>query len=609
MLNEIRDINDLKKLNINQLPTLCEEIRETLINTLMSNGGHLASNLGVVELTVALHYVFDDTDKIIWDVGHQSYVHKLLTGRATKFNTIRKKDGLSGFPTTEESLQDVFGVGHASTAISAGLGIAKARDIKNQNFDVVAVVGDGALTGGLSYEGLNSIGATKMFIVLNDNNMAIDKNVGSATKNLSKVRISKKYLRFKKRTKLFLSKLPLLGKPLLKLSKKIVRNIRLKKLHNIYFENFNIRYVGPVNGHDVKELIFYLTEIKSNSDKPTVLHVITKKGKGYSPAELDPNKYHGISQNNSVSQSNMSDILGKTLTNLAVDNPKITVITAAMANGTGTTCFRDNHPDRFFDVGIAEQHAVTFAAGLATQGLKPYVAIYSTFLQRSYDQILHDVCIQNLPVTFCIDRAGFVGEDGQTHQGLFDISYLSSMPNLKILTPSSTKQLKQMLEWSANQTSPIAIRYPKNSNKIAQEISTNFYMGQWGYLNCPSINCVIFAVGPNALSVSYQAQQLLKQSNIGVIIVDVTSVKPIDKNLVNKLIDSKLFVTIEEGMILGGFSSILKEYLLSLETKIPKIISLGVNDTFVKHATISQQLEDYNITPQKIYDLILKNSN
>ena len=341
MLNEIRDINDLKKLNINQLPTLCEEIRETLINTLMSNGGHLASNLGVVELTVALHYVFDDTDKIIWDVGHQSYVHKLLTGRATKFNTIRKKDGLSGFPTTEESLQDVFGVGHASTAISAGLGIAKARDIKNQNFDVVAVVGDGALTGGLSYEGLNSIGATKMFIVLNDNNMAIDKNVGSATKNLSKVRISKKYLRFKKRTKLFLSKLPLLGKPLLKLSKKIVRNIRLKKLHNIYFENFNIRYVGPVNGHDVKELIFYLTEIKNNSDKPTVLHVITKKGKGYSPAELDPNKYHGISQNNSVSQSNMSDILGKTLTNLAVDNPKITVITAAMANGTGTTCFRE----------------------------------------------------------------------------------------------------------------------------------------------------------------------------------------------------------------------------------------------------------------------------
>ncbi|MBR5250811.1 MAG: 1-deoxy-D-xylulose-5-phosphate synthase, partial [Clostridia bacterium] len=598
-----------KKLNIKQLPELCNEIRENLLKTVLNNGGHLASNLGVVELTVALHYVFDDTDKIVWDVGHQAYIHKLLTGRGGKFSSLRQKDGLSGFPTKEESSQDVFGVGHASTAISASLGIAKARDIQNQNFDVIAVVGDGALTGGLSYEGLNSIGDTKMFIILNDNNMAIDKNVGSATKNLSKVRISKRYLRLKKRTKAFLAKLPLLGKPLLRLGKKIVRNIRLKKLHNIYFENFNIRYVGPVNGHDVKELVFYLTEIKNNIDKPTVLHVLTKKGKGYSPAELNPNKYHGVSQNNAVSKSNMSNILGLTLTEMAVDNPKISVITAAMADGTGTTCFRDAHPDRFFDVGIAEQHAVTFAGGLASQGLKPYVVIYSTFLQRSYDQILHDVCIQNLPVTFCIDRAGFVGQDGQTHQGLFDMAYLLPMPNIKILTPSSTTQLKQMLTWSENEFCPIAIRYPKNSNQVAEDISTSFNVNQWGYIGATSPSCVIFAVGPNALSASYQAMKNLSNSQIAVGVVDVTTIKPIDKSTINKLINAKLFLTIEEGMITGGFSSAIKDYLLSLETKIPKILSIGVNDIFVKHATINQQLEEHNISPKKICDLILKNSN
>ena len=375
MLENILSSTDLKKININQLPELCSEIREKLLTTVMDNGGHLASNLGVVELTVALHYVFDDVDKIVWDVGHQAYVHKLLTGREKEFATLRKKDGISGFPTIEESIYDVFGVGHASTAISAGLGIAKARDIQNHSFDVVAVVGDGSLTGGLSYEGLNSIGDTKMFIVLNDNNMAIDKNVGSATKNLSKVRVSKKYLRLKKNTKKFLSKLPLIGKPLLKMGTKMVRNIRLKKLHNIYFENFNIRYIGPVNGHDVKELIFYLREIKNNIDKPTVLHVITKKGKGYLPAENEPNKFHGISSKNALSSITMSKIVGSTLCDLAVDNPKITVITAAMADGTGTADFRTKFPDKFFDVGIAEEHAVTFSAGLAVQGMKPYVAI------------------------------------------------------------------------------------------------------------------------------------------------------------------------------------------------------------------------------------------
>lgn len=607
MLENILSSTDLKKININQLPELCSEIREKLLTTVMDNGGHLASNLGVVELTVALHYVFDDVDKIVWDVGHQAYVHKLLTGREKEFATLRKKDGISGFPTIEESIYDVFGVGHASTAISAGLGIAKARDIQNHSFDVVAVVGDGSLTGGLSYEGLNSIGDTKMFIVLNDNNMAIDKNVGSATKNLSKVRVSKKYLRLKKNTKKFLSKLPLIGKPLLKMGTKMVRNIRLKKLHNIYFENFNIRYIGPVNGHDVKELIFYLREIKNNIDKPTVLHVITKKGKGYLPAENEPNKFHGISSKNALSSITMSKIAGSTLCDLAVDNPKITVITAAMADGTGTADFRTKFPDKFFDVGIAEEHAVTFSAGLAVQGMKPYVAIYSTFLQRAYDQIIHDVCLQNLPVTFCIDRAGFVGEDGQTHQGLFDICFLSSIPNIKILAPSSSKQLKQILIWSATQYSPIAIRYPKSEMLLPKEFSADFDANHWAVFGDKYADFVILAVGNNALLASINAMEELKNEKISLCVVDAYFVKPLDEYLLQTLKNAKLIITIEEGMLTSGFGSMIDTYFSNKNFYPKKIIHLGVNNKFVKHATVLEQLKQFGITSENLINLIKNN--
>ena len=607
MLENILSSTDLKKININQLPELCSEIREKLLTTVMDNGGHLASNLGVVELTVALHYVFDDVDKIVWDVGHQAYVHKLLTGREKEFATLRKKDGISGFPTIEESIYDVFGVGHASTAISAGLGIAKARDIQNHSFEVVAVVGDGSLTGGLSYEGLNSIGDTKMFIVLNDNNMAIDKNVGSATKNLSKVRVSKKYLRLKKNTKKFLSKLPLIGKPLLKMGTKMVRNIRLKKLHNIYFENFNIRYIGPVNGHDVKELIFYLREIKNNIDKPTVLHVITKKGKGYLPAENEPNKFHGISSKNALSSITMSKIVGSTLCDLAVDNPKITVITAAMADGTGTADFRTKFPDKFFDVGIAEEHAVTFSAGLAVQGMKPYVAIYSTFLQRAYDQIIHDVCLQNLPVTFCIDRAGFVGEDGQTHQGLFDICFLSSIPNIKILAPSSSRQLKQILIWSATQYSPIAIRYPKSEMLLPKEFSADFDANHWAVFGEKYADFVILAVGNNALLASINAMEELKNEKISLCVVDAYFVKPLDEYLLQTLKNAKLIITIEEGMLTSGFGSMIDTYFSNKNFHPKKIIHLGVNNKFVKHATVLEQLKQFGITSENLINLIKNN--
>lgn len=604
MLERINGLSDLKKLNIKQLPELCEEIRSKLLQTVLNNGGHLASNLGVVELTVALHYVFDDTDKIVWDVGHQSYVHKMLTGRLSEIDTLRQSGGLSGFTDVKESEYDSFGAGHASTAISAALGIAKARDISNQNFDVVAVVGDGALTGGLSYEGLNSIGNTKMFIVLNDNNMSIGDNVGSATKNLSKMRISKGYINFKRRTKKFLSKVPLVGKPLLRLGTNIARNMRLKRLHNIYFENFNIKYVGPANGHDVKELVFYLSKIKNNIDKPTVLHCLTKKGKGYEAAEKDPQKYHGVSPKNSKSNCDMSETVGRTLKEIAVDNPKITVITAAMADGTGTSVFKDAYPQRFFDVGIAEEHAVTFAAGLAMQGLKPYVAVYSTFLQRAYDQIVHDVCLQNLPVTFCIDRAGLVGQDGKTHQGLFDIPFLSSIPNITLLAPATVTQLKQMLTWSVSQSGPIAIRYPKYSLKSCEETACDFVFPRWNLFGDVSSDVYLFAVGCNALSACLNVKRVLE--NKKVCVINACCIKPLDYKTLGELkLEKKTIVTAEEGVLCGGFGSLIDSYIVENNIHPKKVIHMGVKDYFVSHATIEEQIEAIGITEKGIMSAVI----
>lgn len=603
MLEKINCPTDLKKLNIKQLPELCEEIRARLLQTVLNNGGHLASNLGVVELTVALHYVFDDADKIIWDVGHQSYVHKMLTGRMGKIDTLRRSDGLSGFTDVNESEFDVFGAGHASTAVSAALGIATARDINNQSFDVVAVVGDGALTGGLSYEGLNSIGDTKMFIVLNDNNMSIGANVGSATKNLSKMRVSKGYLNFKHRVKRVLSKIPLVGKPLIKLGRTIVRSIRLNRLRNIYFENFNIKYIGPVNGHDVKELVFYLSKIKNNIDKPTVLHCLTKKGKGFEAAEENPQKYHGVSPNGISSNSNMSDAVGKVLTEMAVDNPKIAVITAAMADGTGTSVFKEAFPKRFFDVGIAEEHAVTFAAGLAAQGLKPYFAVYSTFLQRAYDQIIHDVCLQNLPVTFCIDRAGFVGQDGKTHQGVFDISFLSAIPNITILAPATAEQLKQMLRWSAFQDFPIAVRYPKYSVDLACEQDCGFSFPKWNFYGNPDSDIFLFAVGGNALSICLKVKNALIGKSVCVI--NACCIKPFDYEFLNSLkLDDKIIVTLEEGMICGGFGYLLDDFIVVNGIAPKKVVHKGVGDCFVGHATIAEQLELNGLSFSEILNTI-----
>jgi 1-deoxy-D-xylulose-5-phosphate synthase len=597
-LESIGDPSDLKKLDIKQLPALCDELRKELIQTVEQNGGHLASNLGVVELTVALHYVFDIRDKIIWDVGHQSYVHKLLTGRFKDFSTLRKKDGLSGFPDITESQYDAFGTGHASTAISAGLGLAKARDIKHDDFSVVCVVGDGALTGGLSYEGLNSIDGTNMLIVFNDNDMSIGKNVGSATKNLSRVRVRKGYLKFKSGLEKTVGKIPLIGKPIVKFLKSIKRAVKLSCLRNIYFENFDIKYVGPVKGHDVKELVSYLKSIKENVKKPTVLHVITKKGFGLPEAEENPALYHSLACKTDNSQINMSEIVGRELLNLGEDE-RVVAVSAAMTQGVGLKDFAEKYPERFFDVGIAESHAVTFCAGLAAGGFKPFFAVYSTFLQRAYDQILHDVAVQKLNVTMLIDHAGFVGEDGQTHQGLFDIAALLPVPGMTLLAPADDVELKQMLAFAYLYGEPLAIRYPA---KICRSFGAEFRFGVWRRMNEISSDIALLAVGGRCLDAALDAAEILASQSIAAEVYNCSTLKPFDEDCLKALESKRLVITLEEGVKKGGFGEAVAARL-----RKPVCIGLGVDDKFVRHATVEQQLEENGLTADNIAGIVKSN--
>lgn len=597
LLEKIKSPEDLKKIDIKQLPSLCDELRKELISTVNSNGGHLASNLGVVELTVALHYVFDFRDKIIWDVGHQSYVHKILTGRYENFNSIRKENGLSGFPDITESEYDYFGTGHASTAISAGLGLAKARDLSHEDYSVVCVVGDGALTGGLSYEGLNSIDGTRMLVILNDNDMSIGKNVGSATRNLSKVRVRKGYLKFKSGFEKTLNKIPLIGKPLARFLKRIKRTIKLSCLKNIYFENFDMKYVGPIKGHDVKELISYLKAIKENVTKPTVLHVITKKGFGMPEAEKNPAKFHSIPSKINNFQISMSEIVGSELVKLG-DDERIVAVSAAMTQGVGLTDFANKFPNRFFDVGIAEAHAVTFCAGLAAGGYKPFFAVYSTFLQRAYDQIVHDVATQKLNVTFLIDHAGFVGEDGQTHQGLFDIASLLPIPNMTLLAPADDCELQQMMSFAYIFDAPLAIRYPA---KISKSFDAKFTFGVWEKFNQYCSDICILAVGGRCLDESLKAAENLKLQGVVVEVYNCSTLKPFDEECLSSLENKRLVIILEEGMKRGGFGEAVQARL-----KKPTCIVLAVDDKFVKHATVSRQLESNGLTENNIIETIKK---
>jgi len=598
-LENISCVEDLKKLDIKQLEVLCDEVRQHLIDVVLKNGGHLASNLGVVELTVALHYVFDEVDKIVWDVGHQSYIHKLLTGRKDQMNTLRQQDGISGFCNPSESDADVFVSGHASSAISASLGLCQARELNNQKFNVISVVGDGALTGGMVYEAINNINNTNMLIILNDNNMSISKNVGNVSMTLSRLRLARGYNRFKYGMTKFFSAIPFVGKFFVKFFRAVKNFFKSLFGSNTFFSNFGIKYIGPFDGNNVKKMVSILSSIKKELNRPILLHVMTKKGKGYKPAEENPELYHGVSPKNSEPKAfSMSKTVGETLTQLAKNNKNICAVSAAMPNGTGISCFGEEYPERFFDVGIAEQHAVAFAAGLAKNGMKPFVAIYSTFLQRAYDQILHDVCISKLPVTFCIDRAGFVGEDGETHQGLFDISYLSSMPNMTIIAPKDSNELKQALYFASQYNGPLAIRYPKECDLLFE--GQSLQLGKWQTLIKENADVTVFAVGPNCVKIALSAAELCDKK---IRVVNAMFVKPVDEEMLAMCCKDKLWIVMEENQKAGGLGEKILSFANQFQ-KYPHIELVAVDDNFVKHATIEQQLCQNDFSVENLINII-----
>ncbi len=589
----IKKLEDLKKLTIPELKELAKELRQIIIERVAINGGHLASNLGTVDLTIALHYVFNSPkDKIIWDVGHQSYSHKILTGRAETFSTIRQYGGISGFPKIDESPHDAFGTGHSSTSISSALGIIEARDQKKEDFKVIAVIGDGALTAGLAFEGLNHAGHLQkdLIVVLNDNEMSISPNVGALSAYLNRIMTGDLYTKFKKETKLFLERIPKVGEPFLKIAQRAEDTVKGFFVPGMLFEELGFEYVGPIDGHKIESLIETFERFK-DFPMPVLIHAITKKGKGYSPAEKSPWIFHGvgpfdIETGSQISSANptYSEIFGSYLVKLAREDSRVVAITAAMTEGTGLSEFAKTFPSRFYDVGIAESHAVTFAAGLASQGLKPVVAIYSTFLQRAYDEIVHDVCLQNLPVVFAIDRAGIVGEDGPTHNGAFDISYLRHIPNIVIMAPKDENELGRMLKTAISHGGPVAIRYPRGAvSKIPTDMELKkLTIGESEILK-DGKDILIIAIG-SAVQPAKHASELLNEMGISACVINARFAKPIDASLIGNLAkEIKSVLTVEENVVQGGFGSAVLEHLSEMDIDGLKIKMLGLPDKFIEH--------------------------
>lgn len=615
LLDNINSPEDIKKMSIKQLYQLSDEIRSFLIYNVSKTGGHLASNLGVVELTIALHRVFNmPVDKIIWDVGHQTYIHKILTGRKDRFNTLRKYKGLSGFPKPSESIYDVFAAGHSSTSISAALGIAKARDLKGEKYSVVAVIGDGALTGGMALEGLNEAGIsnTNLIVVLNDNEMSISQNVGSLASYLSKLRTDPAYLNFKDDIELILKKIPAVGNNLYKTAERIKESLKYLLVQGMLFEELGFTYLGPIDGHDIEKISDVLIRAKKIKG-PVFIHVVTKKGKGYCFAEESPDIFHGVGpfevetgENLSPGNVTYSNVFGEELVKEAEKNKRIVAITAAMPDGTGLKRFAEKFPYRFFDVGIAEQHAVTFAAGLAANGLKPVFAVYSTFLQRGYDQVVHDVCLQKLPVIFAIDRAGIVGEDGETHQGIFDIAYLRPIPNITILTPKDLNEFRMMLKWCFNYEGPVAIRYPRGGDyNVHFEGYKEIAKGKWEVIKKGS-EVAILAAG-RMVQASYRVLDKLKNHGLNVTLINCRFLKPLDTFLLDSILKShKTIVTVEDGYKSGGFGSAVLEYV-SQRNYSGKVLMLGYPDEFIPHGNPAVLYKQYGLDTDGIYDCIIKN--
>ena len=612
LLEKIHDPADLRLLEPEQLPQLAQEIREEIIKTVSQTGGHLASSLGVVELTIVLHYIFNTPqDKIIWDVGHQSYAHKILTGRREFFQTLRQHGGMSGFPRREESIYDTFNVGHSSTSISAALGIAQARCLKKEDYKVLAVIGDGSLMAGIALEGLNQAGHIEkdLIVILNDNEMSISPNVGGLAAYLSRIITGQFYNRFKDEVTSFVKTIPGIGRSVLKVARQSEEFLKGLLVPGLLFEELGFRYVGPISGHRFDHLLENLRNV-SKLPGPTLVHVLTSKGKGYKPAEEDPISFHGTGPFDTTSGKSLSKkgqppsytkVFADTLIKLAQADERIVAITAGMPSGTGLDVFHRKFPERFYDVGIAEQHAITFAAGMATQGLRPITAIYSTFLQRGYDQVLHDVCYQKLPVVFVLDRAGIVGEDGATHNGLFDLSYLRSIPNIIIMAPKDENELQHMLKTSLALDCPVAIRYPRGKGygvKLDEELEF-FECGKAEIVHGGD-DLALFAVGATVYPALHAAQQL-EQEGIGVSVVNCRFVKPLDSNLICDLAQKTgRIITVEENMLAGGFGSAVLELLHDRNIQGVKVKCLGINDVFVEHGAQNIIRKKYGLDTEGI---------
>ena len=614
ILETIEKENDIKKIAPEDWNALAEEIRQFLINKISVTGGHLGSNLGAVELTMALHLSLNlPEDKIIWDVGHQSYTHKILTGRQDGFENLRKYGGMSGFPKRKESDCDCFDTGHSSTSISAGLGLVKARDLMHQDHTIVSVIGDGSLTGGMAYEALNNAARAKsnFIIVLNDNNMSISENVGGVSKYLNNIRTADKYLDIKEGIYNSLKDTKI-GDPIVESIRRAKSSVKQLVIPGMFFEDMGITYLGPVDGHNINAMLKVFKEAK-RCKSTVMVHVITHKGKGFAPAERHPARFHGAEPfdiNTGLpakqkTKSNYTDVFSTVMCKLGDRNEKIVAITAAMPDGTGLKRFRNMYPDRFFDVGIAEEHAVTFAAGLAAGGLKPVVAIYSSFLQRAYDQILHDVCIQNLPVVFAIDRAGLVGSDGETHQGIFDLSYLSSIPNMHIMAPKNKWELSDMLKFAIRFDGPIAIRYPRGEAFDGlKECREPIALGkaEWIYREK---DIALLAVG-SMVKTALTVKDMLEQKGYSCSIVNARFVKPIDTDILDEAVkDHKLIVTMEENVASGAYGEKVRDYIDSCKYQVD-VLNITIPDEYVEHGNVDILRHEVGIDAESIVNRIEK---
>lgn len=613
VLDKIQRPNDVKELKEQELPILADEIRQFIIDKVSDNGGHLASNLGVVELTIALHRCLDfPQDKLIWDVGHQSYTHKILTGRKNGFDSLRKYHGMSGFPKRDESNCDAFDTGHSSTSLSAGLGMVCARELKKEKYKVVSVIGDGSLTGGLAFEALNNAASLKSnyIMILNDNHMSISENVGGLSHYLAGVRTAKGYTNFKKNVKASLSKMNAIGEEL-------ERNIRRAKsmlkqvfIPGMFFEDMGITYLGPIDGHNIEALTEVIEDAKQ-VEGAVLIHVITEKGKGYEPAQLHPESYHGVGpfiKKNGMAkkpkeEATYTDIFAKTICELAQTHEKLVTITAAMMDGCGLKGFAKRFPDRFFDVGIAEEHAVTFACGLAAGGFHPFFAVYSSFLQRGYDQILHDMCMQNLPVTLMLDRAGLVGNDGETHQGVFDLSYLTMIPNMTVFAPKNRYEFQDAIAFAADFEAPMAIRYPKtDAVRVLKEYREPIKLGKSEWIRRGS-RVALLAIG-TMVETAMEVEELLAKDGIDATVVNLRFAKPLDYEMLDEVLDyHSLIVTMEENVLSGGVGEHICRYVELNSTGV-RVIACGIPDKFIHQGSIKELLEETGLDAQSIYQKI-----